>query len=95
MVNSYGVDLDQNAVGVCKLSLLLKMLENEHVSLDIEEPLVPDLSSKIKWGNSLIGSDFFPIDELPERDDEELLRVKPFGWTSKAGFGVMMAAGGL
>ena len=28
--NIYGVDLDQNAVEVSKLSLLLKMLENEH-----------------------------------------------------------------
>ena len=92
--NIYGVDLDQNAVEVSKLSLLLKMLENEHDTLDIEEPLLPDLSGNIKWGNSLIGSDFFPVDELPERDDEELLRVKPFDWASGSGFGDIIAAGG-
>ena len=92
--NIYGVDLDQNAVEVSKLSLLLKMLENEHDTLDIEEPLLPDLSGNIKWGNSLIGSDFFSGDELAAKDDEELLRVKTFDWASGSGFGAIMAAGG-
>lgn len=92
--NIYGVDLDQNAVEVSKLSLLLKMLENEGDTLEIEEPLLPDLSGNIKWGNSLIGSDFFSGDELADKDDEELLRVKPFDWASASGFGAIMAAGG-
>ncbi len=92
--NIYGVDLDQNAVEVSKLSLLLKMLENEHDTLDIEEPLLPDLSGNIKWGNSLIGSDFFSPAELAATDDEELYRVKPFDWAGAAGFASIMAAGG-
>ena len=92
--NIYGVDLDQNAVEVSKLSLLLKMLENERDTLDIEEPLLPDLSGNIKWGNSLIGSDFFSGEDLADLDDEELLRVKPFDWASGSGFGEIMAAGG-
>ncbi len=95
--NIYGVDLDQNAVEVSKLSLLLKMLEKENEATgraDMEEPILPDLSGNIKWGNSLIGSDFFPVDDLAEKDDEELLRVKPFDWDSKEGFGESMAAGG-
>ena len=92
--NIYGVDLDQNAVEVSKLSLLLKMLENEHDTLDIEEPLLPDLSGNIKWGNSLIGSDFFSGQDMADLDDEELLRLKPFDWASGAGFGAIMAAGG-
>ena len=92
--NIYGVDLDQNAVEVSKLSLLLKMLENEHDTLDIEEPLLPDLSGNIKWGNSLIGSDFFSGQDMADVDDEELLRVKPFDWASASGFGEIMAAGG-
>ncbi len=92
--NIYGVDLDQNAVEVSKLSLLLKMLENEHETLDIDEPLLPDLSGNIKWGNSLIGSDFFSPAELAAKDDEELYRVKPFDWAGTAGFGAIMAAGG-
>ncbi|MDE2951959.1 MAG: Eco57I restriction-modification methylase domain-containing protein [Chloroflexota bacterium] len=95
--NIYGVDLDQNAVEVSKLSLLLKMLENENEATgmaDMDEPMLPDLSGNIKWGNSLIGSDFFSSEDLGERDDEDLLRVKPFDWASSAGFGEIMAAGG-
>ena len=92
--NIYGVDLDQNAVEVSKLSLLLKMLENEHDTAEIEEPLLPDLSGNIKWGNSLIGSDFFSPAELAAKDDEELYRVKPFDWAGASGFASIMAAGG-
>ena len=95
--NIYGVDLDQNAVEVSKLSLLLKMLENENEATgtsDMAEPILPDLSGNIKWGNSLIGSDFFSGQDMAALDDEELLRVKPFDWASKAGFGEIMAAGG-
>ncbi|MDE2636315.1 MAG: Eco57I restriction-modification methylase domain-containing protein [Chloroflexota bacterium] len=92
--NIYGVDLDQNAVEVSKLALLLKMLENEGDSADLREPLLPDLSGNIKWGNSLIGSDFFAGRVLAEADDDELLRVKPFDWAGKSGFGAIMAAGG-
>ena len=63
--------------------------------LDIEEPLLPDLSGNIKWGNSLIGSDFFSGRRHGGGlDDEELLRVKPFDWASASGFGEIMAAGG-
>ncbi len=95
LLNSvYGVDLDQNAVEVSKLSLLLKMLENEHDTAEIEEPLLPDLSGNIKWGNSLIGSDFYSPAELAAKDDEELYRVKPFDWAGASGFGEVMAAGG-
>ncbi len=92
--NIFGVDLDQNAVEVSKLSLLLKMLENEHDTAEIEEPLLPDLSGNIKWGNSLIGSDFYSPAELAATDDEELYRVKPFDWAGASGFGEIMAAGG-
>ena len=92
--NIYGVDLDQNAVEVSKLSLLLKMLENESGAEELAEPLLPDLSGNIKWGNSLIGSAFFTPAELAMKEDEELYRVKPFDWASKAGFGEIMAAGG-
>ena len=92
--NIYGVDLDQNAVEVSKLSLLLKMLENEHDTAEIEEPLLPDLSGNIKWGNSLIGSDFFSGQDMAEHDDEEVYRVKPFDWAGGSGFGEIMAAGG-
>ncbi len=101
--NIYGVDLDQNAVEVSKLSLLLKMLENEDgtdatglqtVMFSAGERILPDLSGNIKWGNSLIGSDFYSGEQMTLFDDEELLKVKPFDWESEDGFGAIMAAGG-
>ncbi|MDE2650974.1 MAG: Eco57I restriction-modification methylase domain-containing protein, partial [Chloroflexota bacterium] len=95
--NIYGVDLDQSAVEVSKLSLLLKMLENENDSAGLREldgPILPDLSGNIKWGNSLVGSDFFADKAWAGADEEELLRVKAFDWESAAGFGSIMAAGG-
>ena len=92
--NIYGVDLDQNAVEVSKLSLLLKMLENEQDTADMRLPLLPDLGGNIKWGNSLIGSDFYGDGGLAGVDDEELYRVKAFDWDSADGFGAIMADGG-
>ncbi len=99
--NIYGVDLDQNAVEVSKLSLLLKMLENESEATGGQTlmfaaggRILPDLSANIKWGNSLIGSDFYSGRQLDMFDEEALLRVKPFDWESDDGFGEIMAAGG-
>ncbi len=99
--NIYGVDLDENAVEVSKLSLLLKMLENENdatgrqtLMFSAGGRILPDLSGNIKWGNSLIGSDFFRGAQMGLFDDEELLRVKPFDWASEAGFGTIMHSGG-
>lgn len=99
--NIYGVDLDPNAVEVSKLSLLLKMLEGENEAARQEavidesgEQILPDLGGNIKCGNSLIGSDFYAGVDLADVDKEELYRVNPFDWESKAGFGEIMAAGG-
>ena len=102
--NIYGVDLDQNAVEVSKLSLLLKMLENEGGSdatglqtamFAAGGRILPDLSGNIKWGNSLIGSDFYNDKQMTLFDDEAVYKVKPFDWESKTeGFGEIMAAGG-
>ena len=100
--NIYGVDLDQNAVEVSKLSLLLKMLEHESDATGMQtlmfsagERILPDLSGNIKWGNSLIGSDFFRGPQAGLFADEEAMqRVKAFDWDSEAGFGEIMRAGG-
>ena len=100
--NIYGVDLDQNAVEVSKLSLLLKMLENESdaagrqtLMFSAGGRILPDLSDNIKWGNSLIGSDFFRGPQAGLFVDEEaMLKVKAFDWDSDAGFGDIMRSGG-
>ena len=102
--NIYGVDLDQNAVEVSKLSLLLKMLENEDGSdatglqtamFAAGGCILPDLSNNIKWGNSLIGSDFYTGKQMGMFSEEEVLKVKAFDWESREhGFGEIVAAGG-
>lgn len=61
--NLYGVDIDPQAVEVTKLSLLLKVLENEQNLFPQftlwKERVLPDLDNNIKCGNSLISSDFY------------------------------------
>ena len=67
--NIYGVDIDSQAVEVTKLSLLLKVLENENQdTLERQmklwrERALPDLGNNIKCGNSLIGPDFYEMDQ--------------------------------
>lgn len=103
LLNSiYGVDLDQNAVEVSKLALLLKMLENETdaagrqtLMFSAGGRILPDLSGNIKWGNSLIGSDFYGGKQMMMFDEEAMYRVKAFDWASEArGFGAIMKQGG-
>jgi len=60
--NIYGVDIDKNATEVTKLSLLLRILENEDEKslsdqLHTNESALPDLGENIKCGNSIIESD--------------------------------------
>ncbi len=100
--NIYGVDLDQNAVEVTKLSLLLKMLEREYsrspesfAALSVGERILPDLGANIKWGNSLIGSDFLDNSEIEQYSDEEINVLQPFDWDdAQEGFGETIVSGG-
>lgn len=84
--NIYGVDIDQQAVEVTKLSLLLKVLEGEsEQTLEnqlrmFHERALPDLGSNIKCGNSLIASDFYDGQQLSMLDEEEQYRVNVFDW---------------
>lgn len=86
--NIYGVDIDSQAVEVTKLSLLLKVLEGEtDESLNTQlsmfrERALPDLSSNIKCGNSLIGPDFYDQTEL-NLDEEEHYRINVFDWNEE------------
>src|SRR5437588_12958432 len=84
--NIYGVDIDQQAVEVTKLSLLLKVLEGESQDtlqkhlFDHHERALPDLASNIKCGNSLIGPDFYEGQQLTMFDAEERYRINVFDW---------------
>ncbi len=92
----FGVDIDNQAVEVSKLSLLLKVLEGEtDQSLGqsrqlFQQRALPNLSENIKCGNSLIGPDYFSGRLIS--DPEEMKRVNPFDW--KKEFPEAMKSGG-
>jgi type I restriction-modification system DNA methylase subunit len=92
----FGVDIDPQAVEVSKLSLLLKVLEDETqetIQLDwlsFKDRALPNLADNIKCGNSLIGPDYFTSTMLP--DPDEMKRINPFDW--KEAFPEGMKAGG-
>ena len=86
--NIYGVDIDTQAVEVTKLSLLLRVLEDEDEEslspqLSIAERVLPDLSDNIKCGNSLVGSDIYHETEISEENTERLRELNPFDWQSE------------
>ena len=92
LLNSiYGVDIDAQAVETTKLSLLLKVLEDESSeSLDaqlsfLHERALPDLAANIKCGNSLIGPDFYDDAQLglAGLDEEERYRINVFDWEAE------------
>lgn len=84
--NIYGVDIDAQAVEVTKLSLLLKVLENEtkesiNQQLKLfKERALPNLDNNIKCGNSLINSSYFSQKTISSSSIEELNKINPFDW---------------
>lgn len=85
--NIFGVDIDQQAVEVTKLSLLLKVLEGEtqnsiqSLIKIYQERALPDLSRNIKCGNSIIGPDIYDGQQTSLlSEDEENLRINAFDW---------------
>jgi hypothetical protein len=82
----YGVDSDQRAVEVTKLSLLLKVLEGE------SECALPDLAGNIKCGNALIEPDYYDHEPLLA-DEENRTRVSVFDWRREFS-SVFASAGG-
>jgi type I restriction-modification system DNA methylase subunit len=63
----YGVDLDEKAVELARLNLLLKLLEEE--GQETKKLLLPHLESNIKCGNSLI--------------DDNTISDKAFNWKAQ------------
>ncbi|MCC6914361.1 MAG: Eco57I restriction-modification methylase domain-containing protein, partial [Rhodospirillaceae bacterium] len=86
LTHIFGVDVDPQAVEVTKLSLLLKVLEGENSDAIARQMdmfklrALPDLSSNIRCGNSLIGSDFYHHRSKTLFDDEQELRINAFDW---------------
>jgi len=89
--NIYGVDIDAQAVEVTKLSLLLKVLENEtkeSVNQQLKlfkERALPNLDNNIKCGNSLVNSSYFSQKTLNSETDE-WQKINPFDWDKEFPF---------
>lgn len=87
--NIYGVDIDQQAVEVTKLSLLLKVLEDENLEYKEQlfkaelHHLLPNLSENIKCGNSLIGSDFYNDKNMSLFDEQDMRKINTFDWAKE------------
>jgi len=99
LLNSvFGVDIDQQAVEVTKLSLLLKVLEGgspdalQREFWAAHERVLPDLGSNIKCGNSVIGPDYYERAQLAIFDQEEKDRINAFEWQTE--FKEIIDAGG-
>ncbi|MGE3802633.1 MAG: N-6 DNA methylase [Candidatus Kapaibacterium sp.] len=95
--NIFGVDIDAQAVEVTKLSLLLRVLEDENeetlgAQLSLAERVLPDLERNIKCGNSLIDSEFYDSTQMSLLDEETIYRVNTFNWREE--FLEIMANGG-
>jgi type I restriction-modification system DNA methylase subunit len=96
--NIYGVDIDTQAVEVTKLSLLLKVLEEENeenVSKQLklfDERALPSLHQNIKCGNSLIGTDIYADVQVTLNDPEVVKRINAFDWDRE--FPEIMQRGG-
>ena len=102
--NIYGLDIDEQAVEVAKLSLYLKLLEDEGAEASSRQELfkhtdlklLPSLMGNIKCGNALIESDYYLGKEASLFEDLDAMReINVFDWkdTSK-GFGTIFDAGG-
>ncbi|MGB3479216.1 MAG: N-6 DNA methylase, partial [bacterium] len=72
----FGVDIDEQAVEVTKLSLMLKMLEGEFGIIPGRN-ILPMLDKNIRCGNSLISGDTL---ELKKYFGDDWYRVQPFNW---------------
>lgn len=83
--NIYGVDIDAQAVEVTKLSLLLKVLENEtkeSVNQQLKlfkERVLPDIDKNVRCGNSLVNSSYFAQKTLTFSPNE-LNKINPLDW---------------
>lgn len=74
----YGIDIDIHAVEVAKFSLLIKLIEDETAPSVAEVvPILPDLSSNIHFGNSLVShTEMTGISGATH----QMIDIVPFDW---------------
>lgn len=54
----FGMDIDAEAVEVARLSLLLLVLGDDHIDASSSSHLLPDLSTNVRVGNSIVSDNF-------------------------------------
>ena len=74
----FGVDLDDQAVEVSRLSLMLKMLEGEY-GITPGRAVLPTLDHNIQCGNSLISGEVLNLQSFFR---EDWIKTKSFDWDS-------------
>ena len=81
--NIFGVDIDSQAVEVTKLSLLLKVLEDQNKDVVeqqqklFQERALPYLGDNIRCGNSLVNNQMLLDEDL---DIDKIIELNPFDW---------------
>lgn len=88
----FGVDIDGAAVEVARLSLLLTILGEDDLDLATASKVLPDLSSNIVWGNSVVKQDFDSIN--PEAAADITLRTRTNPLNLRVAFGSKYPSGG-
>lgn len=75
----YGIDIDIHAVEVAKFSLLIKLIEDETTpSVVSSTPILPDISSNLFHGNSLVEISYL---NGITYSSENLVEINPFDWS--------------
>ena len=86
--NIFGLDVDSYAVEITKLSLMLKVLENQtKESIYIQrklspDPALPDLEKNILCKNALIDKSIYTNDLFSNVKTEDELKIRPFNWSN-------------
>jgi len=97
----FGVDIDEQAVEVAKLSLYLKLLEDEGAEANSRQELfrhtdfalLPSLMNNIQCGNALVGKDYYlTCEEELFSDIEKKREINVFDWEER--FASVFANGG-
>ena len=78
----FGVDIDPEAAEVCRLSLLLAILDDEEVDHQTANSALPDLRQNVVSGNSLIDTNFDTVMPAVAADVERRAAVAPFDWAA-------------
>ena len=93
--NIFGVDIDEQAVEVAKLSLYLKLLEDEGAEASSRQELfrhtdfkiLPSLMNNIQCGNALVGKDYYlKCEEELFSDIEKKRAINVFDWEERFAF---------